>query len=238
MLEGSVLIADDEETFRESTCRLLRHEGYDCRCVKDAEEAIEGLHHEYFDVLVSDIRMPYNPDFRVVKTAREIDRDLPIILVTGYPSMDTAIRGIDMAVDAYLTKPLNYDELLQHIHGAVKRSHGRRRLASVIERLGSVIADLESAKTGPLSRNPESNACALTTIRTLASSLSDLLVLWEKTAADHGLHNLCELLDCPQQAQHRIAIQDAVAVLEKTKDNFKSKQLAELRMRLERCLKH
>ncbi len=236
MSVGSVLIADDEETFRESTSRLLRREGFDCDCVQDAEEAVESLRHVRYDALVSDIRMPHNQDLWLVKEARDLDTHLPIILVTGYPSADSAIRGIDMAVEAYLTKPVDMDELLALLHKSVQRSRSRRRLSTVIERLCSVVADLEVENPGPLSHNKGGDESSLATIRTLASCLSDLLVLWHKPAADHGFHNLCELLECPQIPLHRQAILHAIDVLEKTKDNFKSKQLAELRTNLQHVL--
>ena len=234
MAVGSILIADDEDTFRESTSRLLRREGFDCLCVKDADEAVDTLRHGQFDVLVSDIRMPRNPELRVVREARVLDSHLPIILVTGYPSAETAIRGIDMAVDAYLTKPLDIDELLIHICKAVERSHARRRLAAVVERLRSVVTDLETEGAGPKRPAAATDEAGISTIRTLASCLSDVLVLFGKSAANHGMNNLCELLDCPQRPAHREAILNAIDVLEKTKDNFKSKQLAELRTKLER----
>jgi DNA-binding response OmpR family regulator len=233
---GSVIIADDEETFRESTSRLLRREGFDCHCVEDADNAVESLRHNRYDVLLADIRMPQNPDRRVVKAARDLDSHLPIILVTGYPSADTAICGINLAVAAYLTKPVDFDELLTHVHGAVRRSHARRRTSAVIERLCSVVADLETENSRSFSRNEPADESSLATLRTLASCLSDLLVLWEKPAAEHGLVNLCELLDCPQRAVHREAILHTIEVLEKTKDSFKSKQLAELRGKLEQTL--
>ena len=233
---GSILIADHEETFRDSTSRLLRREGFECRCAKDADEAVEALRHGRFDVLVSDIRMPGNPDLRVVREARDLDGHLPVILVTGDPSVETAIRGIDMAVDAYLTKPLPIDEFLAHVCKAVARSHARQRSSAVVERLRSVVADMDAEKSKPLLQASPTNGIALGTIRTLASCLSDLLAIQGKTAGEYGPRNLCELLDCPQRPAHRQAILDAVEVLEKTKDNFKSKQLAELRMRLEQTV--
>ena len=149
---GSVLIADDEETFRESTSRLLRREGFDCHCVADAEEAVESMRHVRFDALVSDIRMPHNPDLWIVKEARNLDSHLPIILITGYPSADSAIRGINMAVEGYLTKPLDMDELFAILHKAVQRSHDRRRLTGVVERLCSVVADLEAENPARFAR--------------------------------------------------------------------------------------
>jgi DNA-binding response OmpR family regulator len=236
MSVGSVLIADDEETFRESTSRLLRREGFDCQCVEDTDKTIESLRHVRYDVLIADIRMPHNPDLRVVREARKIDSYLPVILVTGYPSAETAIRGIGLAVEAYLTKPIDFDELLAHVHGAVERSHARRRTSGVIERLCSVVADLEAENSALLSHGDTADESSLATIRTLASCLSDLLILWHKPALEHGLVNLCELLDCPQCPAHRQAILHAIEVLEKTKDSFKSKQLAELRLKLEQSV--
>jgi len=233
MPAGSVLLADDEETFRESTCRLLRRHDFDCHGVKDTEEAIDLLRRDRFDVLVSDIRMPRNPDLRIVREARQLDSQIPVILVTGYPSTETAVRGIGMAVDAYLTKPIDFEELLGLVRKGAERSRNRRRLSSVIARLRSVAADLETGKPRPLVQGPDFEDPAVTTIRTLASCLSDLLILRGKTEADHGLSNLCDLLDCPQRAAHRQAILNAIEVLERTKDNFKSKALAELRLRLE-----
>ena len=179
MSTGSVLIADDEETFRESTSRLLRREGFDCHCVQDAEEAIESLRHVRYDALVSDIRMPHNPDLRIVKGARDLDCHLPIILVTGYPSADSAIRGIEMAVDGYLTKPLEFDELLALLYKAVGRSRDGRRLSVVIERLCSVVTDLETENSALAFHNGGDKG-SLATIRTLAACLSDLLVLWHE----------------------------------------------------------
>ncbi len=236
MAVGSILLVDDEETFRESTSRLLRRAGFDCQCVKDGDEAVESLRRGRFDMLVSDIRMPRNPDLRVVREARELDSHLSVILVTGYPSAETAIRGIGLMVDAYLTKPLDIDELLAHVRKAADRSHARRRLTAVVERLHSVVIDLEIEKTKPLLSAPQTDDIALATIRTLASCLSELLALWRKPAADQGLCNLCELLDCPQRPAHRQAILEAIEVLERTKDSFKSKQLAELRTKLENSL--
>ena len=201
-----------------------------------AEEAIANSRQSRYDALLADIRMPQNPDLRVVQEARELDSHLPIILVTGYPSAETAIRGINLAIEAYLTKPVDFDELLTHVHGAVRRSHARRRTSAVIERLCSVVADLEAENSSAVFCRDKADESSLTTIRTLASCLSDLLILWQKPAANHGLVNLCELLDCPQRPAHRDAILYAIEVLEKTKDSFKSKQLAELRVQLERTL--
>ncbi len=83
MTAGSILIATTDEIFRESTARLLQREGFDCRCVREPDEATDSLRQARFDVLVLDVRMPRNADLRVVQEARELDAHLRIILPAG-----------------------------------------------------------------------------------------------------------------------------------------------------------
>lgn len=231
---GSVLLVDDEETFRESTFRLLRRQGFDCHCACDGGQAMQALQSRRFDVMVADIRMPDNPDLRIVRAALEQDSPTPVILVTGYPSMDTAIRSIELSVAAYLTKPLDFDDLLGHIRTVVRRSRNRRALAGVRERLQTCLVELETTQSLPPCRTAgNEELVSLATIRTLAACLSELLRLGERSGVNWSPHNLCELLDCPQQPVHRQAIVDTIEVLKKTKDTFRSKALAELRMKLE-----
>lgn len=91
----------------------------------------------------------------------------------------------------------------EHVRKAAQRSRARRRLAAVVERLRSVISDLETEKTAMLSCAEKGGQGMLATICTLASCLSELLVLWHGPVANRGLHDLCELLDCPQRPSHR-----------------------------------
>ena len=234
---GSILLVDDDETFRESTSRLLLRQGFDCHCASDGDDAVQALQGRQFDVMVADIRMPDNPDLRVVQAARERDSQMSVILVTGYPSTETAIRSIELSVTAYLVKPLDFDELLGHVKTAIERSWNRRGLATVRERLQSCLAELEAVQSGAIPRAAGNDEpVPIGTIRTLAACLSELLRLGARSGVDWGSHNLCELLDCPQQPAHRQAIVETIEVLKKTKDTFKSKALAELRTQLEDLL--
>jgi len=231
---GSVLIADDEETFREATCRLLRQEGFECTSAADAEEAVRQLRERAYDVLVADIRMPRNPDLRVAREARRLDGRMGVILVTGYPTVETAVRSVELLPTAYLTKPLDFDELMRHIRTSVENSRCRRSLAAVQQRLQLCFADLDVLGSGPpTSAEAGGEFVPLTTIRTLASCLSELLELSAAAARRRGLRTLCQLLDCPQRPAHRDALVETIEVLKKTKETFKSKTLADLRVGLE-----
>ncbi len=231
---GSILLVDDDATFRESTCRLLRRQGFDCHCACDGDEAVQALQDRRFDVMVTDIRMPDNPDLRVVQAARERNNQMPVVLVTGYPSTETAIRSIELSVVAYLTKPVDFDELLRHIKSSVTHSHIRQAIAMVRERLQTCLAELETMQSRPIVRTAgDDEIVSIVAIRTLAACLSELLRLGSRSGVDWGAHNLCELLDCPQKPVHRQIIVDVVEVLKKTKDTFKCKALADLRTQLE-----
>lgn len=234
---GSILLVDDEETFRESTSRLLQRHGFECHSVSNGNDAVRALQSRRFDVMITDIRMPNNPDLRVVQMAREHDSQMAVILATGYPSTETAIRCIELSVAAYLTKPLEFDELLDHVKTAVERSSNRRSVSAVRERLKICLAELEAVQSKPIPPAAGSDELvSIGTIRTLAACLSELLRIGSRSGVDWGARNLCELLDCPQQPIHRQALVETVEVLKRTKDTFKSKTLAELRMKLEELL--
>ena len=233
---ASILIADDEQSFRESTSRLLQREGFACHGAEDAEAAIECLQDHRFDVLIADIRMPHNQDMRLVRLASQLDQDMAVIVATGYPTTQTAISSVELPVAAYMTKPLDFDELLGHIQAALKSSQRQRTLAAVIERLKTCLADLETMRSKPRYSIEETGKIPVGTVHTLAACLSELLDVSAEAAPDRTPHCLCELLDCPQQPVHRHAILKAIEVLKETKSTFKSKPLARLRGELEHLM--
>ncbi len=236
----SILIADDEETFLRSTARLLIREGYKCDCASDGEEAIEKLRTGWYDLLIADIKMPGNPDLALVQQAQRIAHGIPIILVTGYPSVDSAVSSFRLSVAAYLTKPLDFEELRDQVRLLMDRSQSYRTISRVRQHLQKCVEDLLSVEQqGRTLGNgtPDSaGLVSIVTIRTLASCLSELLRANAAQCPNGNSLDLCRLLDCPQQPLHRVAIRETIGVLKKTKNTFKSKELADLRAKLERVL--
>lgn len=110
---ASILIADDEELFRETTAHLLRNEGYCCDCAPDAPRAMEMISVKRYDVLISDIRMPGNSQLQLVRKAQEVLPGLTTILVTGFPSLAAVAEKARLRVTACLFKPFDFEELLQ-----------------------------------------------------------------------------------------------------------------------------
>lgn len=233
---GSILVADDEKLFRESTRRILRKEGFHCKCVADSEEALSELQKKHYDVLLSDIKMPGNGDLQFVRKAMDLYRGMSVILITGYPSTETTIQSVELPIVAYLTKPLKPNELLRHVMVALDLSIQRRAITATIEHLRSAILDLETCRSRPLPRDPEVGLTPVETARTIVLGLSQLLELPSTSENIRRMPNLCELLECSKKSTYRSAVVETVEVLRTTKHLFKSKVLAELRTKLEAVL--
>ncbi len=121
--EGRILIADDDDTVLKSTAELLRLRGYECHCAADASTASGLLSRHRYHVLICDLKMPGNLRLELVKHVQETARGTQVILITGYPSLESAIHSIEPPVSAYLIKPVKFDELLAKVQNCVARSH-------------------------------------------------------------------------------------------------------------------
>ena len=137
-----ILIADDEESFLYSTADILRREGYDCSCAADALAATEMLKEDSYDLLIADIKMQGNSDLEFIKALPQIAEGMPVILVTGYPSLNSAIESIQLPVVAYLVKPFELNELLVRVEDVItgKGLFKTRRLEKTLQKIAN---DLE-----------------------------------------------------------------------------------------------
>src|SRR5437879_5626779 len=108
-----ILIADDEETFLQSMGALLRREGYTCDCVRDAREAAAALDKTAYDLLITDIYMPGNAELEFLHELQKRGSITPVIVVTGYPSVPTAVESLRLSVVDHLTKPMDLPVIQQ-----------------------------------------------------------------------------------------------------------------------------
>jgi CheY-like chemotaxis protein len=210
---GCILAADDEPSFLLPMAELLRQEGYVCECASNGNQAITMLQGKRHDALICDVEMPGNDQLRVVRIAKQFAPGMPVILVTGHPSVDSAVSSLDLPVVAYLTKPIGFD--LRECCRALEEDRDRRTRH----------------------RNRDLPSVSPLVVRLLASCLSELVRLEADQSPGVNRQFLCDLLDCPEQPVCRQAIHETIEVLQKTKNTFKSKDLAELRARLERIVK-
>lgn len=228
---GRILLADDEETFAHSTADLLRREGFECVVVPDAPAAAAQLREAPFDLLIADMRMPGNDRLELIREAPQIAEGLPIILVTGYPSLGSAVQSIRLRVAAYLVKPVDFKELLETVRGAVQYSHCLRALRAGERRLAAWLEDVKRSRGASLEAGGDAWPVVLGSFMgvTLENIVGSLLELEEVLRNVSAIETKGQ---APPRAELMATLREAVAVLEKTKNAFKSRELGELRRRL------
>lgn len=106
-----VLVVDDEEIVRESYRLALTDAGYEVRTVPNGRDAVDACRKEHFDVLLADIRMPDMDGLEVSRVVVHEHPDLRVIVITGYPSPESAARARRLGVSDYLQKPVAPDRL-------------------------------------------------------------------------------------------------------------------------------
>jgi EAL domain-containing protein (putative c-di-GMP-specific phosphodiesterase class I) len=106
-----VLVVDDDRTLARSYCRILSAEGYEVEIRFDGEAAVEALGASRFDVVLSDIDMPKLNGVALIERIRVHALDVPVVLITGSPSLDTAVAAVQYGALRYLTKPVETNEL-------------------------------------------------------------------------------------------------------------------------------
>lgn len=123
-----ILIADDEPLFLRTTAALLKKAGYQCLTAPDGATALERLNQEQIDLVLSDLNMPGNLKLELLREGRSQWPDVPVIVVTGAPSLPTAIESVRLRIADYLLKPVKYEDLLSAIRRAL--AHRERRPAN------------------------------------------------------------------------------------------------------------
>jgi len=233
-----ILLADDEPTFLHATADLLRREGFECETVPDGEAALARLTDQEFDLLITDLEMPGNSDLHVVRQVADRGDSLPVIVLTGYPSVRSAMACIELPVAAYLTKPVDFNLLLDKTRAAVSRFRSYKTMRHTEQRLRAWREEFSHLKTAtPLGGSPIDIFLTLT-LRNVMGSLTDLEQLSRALNNRDVDHNPCQLMNCPRGAQLQAAVQEVVQVLEETKSAFRSKALGDLRHKLELLLQH
>jgi two-component system response regulator PilR (NtrC family) len=118
---GAILVVDDEEIMREILEALLEREGYDVRLAASGEEGLELAKNTAFDAAIVDVMMPGMDGIAALDELKKLDDDLPVLMVTAFASVETAISAMKRGAFDYITKPFKNDEVLVVVRNAVER---------------------------------------------------------------------------------------------------------------------
>jgi DNA-binding NtrC family response regulator len=118
---SSILVIDDEEIMREILDTLLTRDGYRVHLAASGEEGIELAKSTPFDAAIVDVMMPGIGGIGTLDELRKIDEDLPVLMVTAFASVETAIAAMKLGAFDYINKPFKNDEVLVVVRNAVER---------------------------------------------------------------------------------------------------------------------
>jgi two-component system nitrogen regulation response regulator GlnG len=139
---GRILIVDDEEGVRDVLSRLVRKEGFEPLAAPDGETALDLLKRESPDVLLLDIKMPGLDGMEILSRAKELDRDLPVIMITSYGLVKGAVDALRAGAHDYLVKPFEHADVIRSVHRAMT-DRGLRRTIRILSDRAREAASLQ-----------------------------------------------------------------------------------------------
>ena len=234
-VRGRILIVDEDEIFSHSVSTLLRQEGYKSFSASDIETAILMLEAMDYDLLIAGTQIASKLELELLRKGK---KELPLILISDYPSRGTEIESRELPVIAYMTKPVAFDRILLHIKSAMEDSGLYRTSLEMKQRLQESVEELEmidkirNANHGYGSALPADSFLDLNYYNILGSLLN-LIHLRETFNKQPNSESSCHLFNCPRLSALKEVLTEAIDVINKTKSSFKSKDLGELRTKLE-----
>ncbi|MFI5295085.1 MAG: sigma-54-dependent transcriptional regulator [Thermodesulfovibrionales bacterium] len=119
MKRGMILVIDDEDIVRTSCSRTLTPGGFEVKLAKNGQEGLKMMGEEKFDLVLTDLKMP---DMDGIEVLRKIKQDWPkveVIIITGYQTVDTAVKAIKLGAFDYIEKPFTPDSLMNAVSKAL-----------------------------------------------------------------------------------------------------------------------
>lgn len=130
-----VLVVDDEPKICGLLQALLEKEGYEVDSAGDGYEAESKIRANGYEMVIADLKMPGMDGLQLAKIAREIDREITILVITAYATVDNAVRALRAGVDDYITKPFDIDELKKAVEKTLATKRLKQRNQELMEQL-------------------------------------------------------------------------------------------------------
>ncbi len=124
MQNPRLLVVDDDHAFRVSTSALLRQDGYDVVVASDGKGAIDALRAQRFDLMLLDLRLPGADGLRIVEALRLWGEGIPILMISGFGTVESAVEALHLGADDFLSKPVEPDVLSARVAELLDRRPG------------------------------------------------------------------------------------------------------------------
>ena len=134
---GKLLIVDDDQNLLELLTMRLESEGYEVVATTQEESAVEAVKNQVFDLSIIDLQLSHLSGISLMKDLHLIQPDMPVIILTGYGSIESAVEAMRKGAFNYLTKPFDPQDLLLQVERALEN----RRLTSEVKRLEGLLEE-------------------------------------------------------------------------------------------------
>ncbi|MCB2187274.1 MAG: response regulator [Deltaproteobacteria bacterium] len=106
-----ILVADDEEPVRALLERFLQRQGYEVTLAGNGKEALKAFQEAPYDLVLTDLRMPGMSGLQLLKAIKDVNRRVPVVLISGYGQVETVVEALKHGAENFLAKPLRMDDL-------------------------------------------------------------------------------------------------------------------------------
>ncbi|RJQ38338.1 MAG: sigma-54-dependent Fis family transcriptional regulator [Nitrospiraceae bacterium] len=120
MSKGNILIIDDEDIVRISCKRALMPEGFEVKTAQNGIEGLKMIEEERFDIVLTDLKMPDIDGIEVLRLIKQRWADTVVIIITGYQTVDSAVKAIKLGAYDYIEKPFTPDGIVNVVHRALE----------------------------------------------------------------------------------------------------------------------
>jgi DNA-binding NtrC family response regulator len=118
---SSILIIDDERAIRKTLTEILSYEGYKIEEASDGEEGLKKFSEKIYDVVLCDIKMPKMDGIEFLEKSKEVNPDVPVIMISGHGNVDTAVEAVKKGAFDYISKPPDLNRLLITLRNALDK---------------------------------------------------------------------------------------------------------------------
>ena len=117
-----ILVVEDDAELRGLFRRVLEKNGYEALEAADGQQALDVLDENYIDLIISDIMMPVLDGYELVRSLREADISIPVLMITAKDAFDDMRRGFLSGTDDYMVKPVNVNEMVLRVGALLRRA--------------------------------------------------------------------------------------------------------------------
>ena len=141
-----ILITDDDMDLRELLTEAVKNWGYVVSVARDGDEALRKLRMERFDIVITDLMMPGMDGLALLQKIKDLDKEILVIIITGYATIETAVKAIESGAYDYIAKPFRLDELMIVIKNACERLRLVLQNRALLEELRTAYGELAVLK--------------------------------------------------------------------------------------------